>query len=220
MALYSVRYITLFAIIVAPILARQIDTLLQDSASRFAGIVKKRGRNIAEIDGTAGGILWPLLAVLVVAGTVSSGKIHYEFNPNKKPVAAVRFLEKVTITGNVYNNDEFGDYLIYASWPRYKVFFDGRSDMYGTERLKEYLQIRSFKEGWETTLDKYKINWILFDTDSGLVRFLKERNDWKMIYQDKVASIFIKNTAQNRAIIENIQRNYKKDSVNLAHVVP
>lgn len=192
MALYSVRYITLFAIIVAPILVRQIDTLLHDSDGRFVDIVKKRARNFAEVDRDAGGILWLMLAVLVVAGTISSGRINYEFDPNKKPVAAVKFLEKVNITGNVFNNDEFGDYLIYASWPRYKVFFDGRSDMYGTEKLKEYLKIRSFQDGWESILDRYEITWIFFDTDSGLVRFLKERKDWKLIYQDKVASIYAK----------------------------
>jgi len=206
MSLYSVRYITLFAIIVAPILVRQIDILLHDSQSRFAEIVKKRAWSIAEIDRSSGGILWPILAVLAVAGAVSAGAIHYQFDPKTKPVAAVRFLEKAKLPGNVFNNDEFGDYLIYASWPRYKVFFDGRSDMYGKDRLKEYLQIRSFNEGWEKTLDKYGINWIFFDTNSTLVRFLAGRKDWKLIYQDKVGSIFIKDTLQNDEIIKKYQK--------------
>ncbi|MHC1697405.1 MAG: hypothetical protein AB9919_04920 [Geobacteraceae bacterium] len=210
MSLYSVRYITLFAIIAAPILVRQTDILLHDSQGRFLDIVKKRARSIAEIDGSAGGILWPVLAVLAIAAAVSLGAIHYQFDPKTKPVAAVRFLEKANLTGNVFNNDEFGDYLIYACWPRYKVFFDGRSDMYGTDRLKEYLRIRSFKKGWETTLNKYKINWIFFDTDSGLVRFLKERKDWVLIYEDKVASIFIRNTGENKMIIEHYSGNSMK----------
>lgn len=192
MSLYSVRYITLFAIIAAPILLRQADFLLNDSHGRFVDALKKRAQNIGKVDMTAGSILWPMLAILSVAGAVSFNAIHYEFDPKKKPVDAVKFLEKTNLTGNMFNDDEFGDYLIYATWPRHKVFFDGRSDMYGTERLKEYMKIRSFAEGWEQTIEKYDINWIIYNTDSPFARYLKERNDWKLIYHDKVASIFVK----------------------------
>jgi len=202
MSLYSARYITLFAIIVAPILVPQIDTLLQGSRNRFSEFVKTRSQSFTEIDRVTGGILWPIMAFLAVAGAVSMDAVHFDFDPKTKPIEAVRFIEKTNITGNMFNNDEFGDYLIYACWPRYKVFFDGRSDMYGTDRLQEYLKVRSFKAGWEATLDKYKINWIFFDTDSALVRFLQERSDWKMIYQDKVASIFVRNVPQNMLLID------------------
>lgn len=192
MSLYSVRYITLFAIIAAPILTRQADALLTDSPGRFVNALNTRARNIGNIDFVSGSMLWPISAVLIVAGAVSMHAIHYEFDPDKKPVAAVRYLEKAKLKGNMFNDDEFGDYLIYKSWPRYKVFFDGRSDMYGTERLKEYMKIRSFEEGWEKTIDKYRIEWIFYHTDSLFARYLKERSDWKLIYQDKVASIFVK----------------------------
>jgi hypothetical protein len=201
MSLYSARYITLFAIIAAPIIVLQIDTLLMESQNRITEFVKTRAQSFTEIDRVTGGILWPIMAFIAVAGAVNQGAIRFDFDPKKKPIEAVRFIEKTNITGNMFNNDEFGDYLIYACWPRYKVFFDGRSDMYGTDRLQEYLRVRSFKAGWEATLDKYKINWIFFDTDSALVRFLQERNDWKMIYQDKVASIFVKNAPQNMLLI-------------------
>ena len=110
----------------------------------------------------------------------------------------------------MFNNDEFGDYVIYAAWPRYKVFFDGRSDMYGSGRLKEYMKIMNFEDGWEKTLEKYRINWIFFDTNSRFTRYLKERKDWVLIYQDKVASIFIKNIASNRLIIDRYRNSVKK----------
>lgn len=200
MSLYSVRYITLFAIIAAPILVRQTDILLNDSHGRFAEALKRRARNIDGIDMTAGGILWPILAVLAMVVAVNLSAIHYEFDPKKKPVAAVRYLEKANLKGNMFNDDEFGDYLIYASWPRYKVFFDGRSDMYGTALLKDYMKIRSFEDGWEKTIDKYGIKWIFYDTDSQFARYLEERDDWKLIYQDKVASIFVK---EDKSIKQN-----------------
>ena len=210
MSLYSVRYIPLFALISAPIFLRQADKLLADSRGKLSGIFSKKAANIAEIDASSGGILWPIAAFVTVAWLVASGNILYGFDPKVKPVAAVNFIEKAHIPGNMYNNDEFGDYVIYAAWPRYKVFFDGRSDMYGSGRLKEYMQIMNFEDGWEKTLEKYRINWIFFDTNSRFTRFLMERKDWVLIYQDKVASIFMKNIASNRLIIDRYSKDVKK----------
>lgn len=202
MALYSVRYVPLFAIIASPILVRCANLLLGGLRGRWAAQIAKKGRNIAAIDGSSGGLHWPIAAGVVVAWYAVTGAVHYEFDPKTKPVAAVRFLEKETLPGNMFCNDEFGDYVIYAAWPRYKVFFDGRSDMYGTERLKEYIKVTNFEEDWEKVLEKYRINWILFNTDSRFSRFLLERKDWSLIYRDTVASIFIRNTDPNSTIIK------------------
>jgi hypothetical protein len=205
MSLFSVRYIPLFAIVAAPILSRRTDVLLENSQCLPAVVLKERAEGIAAIDRAAGGLLLPILAVIGVACTVASGMVRYGFDPNTKPVQAVRFIEKAGLEGNMFNNDEFGDYVIYAAWPRYRVFFDGRSDMYGTAILKEYMQVTGFEDGWEKTLDKYRINWIFFNSDSRFTRFLKERKDWVLIYQDKIAAIFIRNIPRNRSIIERYQ---------------
>lgn len=202
MSLFSVRYIPLFAIIAAPILVRHATLLLEGSSGRLSALLAKRARNIAVVDASSGGIHWPIAAGIVVAWCTVTGTVHYGFDPKAKPVEAVRFLEKANLPGNMFNNDEFGDYVIYSVWPRYKVFFDGRSDMYGTDMLKEYLKVTRFEDGWEKILEKYRVNWIFFDSDSPLVRFLKDRKGWTLIYQDKVASIFIRDTERNAKIME------------------
>jgi hypothetical protein len=200
MSLFSVRYIPLFAIIASPILVRLGNLLLEGSGGRCAAFFAKKARNIATVDISSGGIHWPIAAGLVVVLYAVTGTVHYGFDPKAKPVAAVHFLEKEMLPGNMFCDDEFGDYVIYAAWPRYKVFFDGRSDMYGTDRLKEYSKVTNFEDGWEKTLEKYRVNWIFFTTDSRFSRFLLERKDWTLIYQDKVASIFIRDTAANSTI--------------------
>jgi hypothetical protein len=110
-------------------------------------------------------------------------------------------MKKEKITGNMFNNDEFGDYIIYAAWPEYKVFFDGRSDMYGIERMKEYFKVVKIENGWDKVLAKYDINWIIYGANSPLSHFLIERDDWKLVYADKVANIFVRNTPENKPLI-------------------
>jgi hypothetical protein len=202
MSLYSARYIPLFAIIAAPILARQLQTIEEQSSGKFAGFMRKRASNIAAIDASATGYFWPLASVILVISLASIGTVEFKFDEKIKPVAAVEFLKKEKISGHMFNNDEFGDYIIYSAYPHYKVYIDGRLDMYGAKNVKEYRKITNFEQGWEIILDKYNISWIIYDADSALSRFLFIHKDWKLIYADKVANIFVKNIAANQYLID------------------
>jgi hypothetical protein len=202
MSLYSVRNIPLFAIIAAPIISKQFQYVFDFKYNKFADFLRNRHNNISTIDNTAKGILWILLPIFFISYLTIMGFLNYRFDENIKPIAAVEFLKKVKIKGHLYNLDEFGDYIIYKAYPDYQVFIDGRMDMYGANWFKKYYQISNFKPGWEDTLEKYQINVIFFNTDSALSRFLLERDEWRLIYSDKVASIFIKNVNANRNLIE------------------
>jgi hypothetical protein len=201
MALYSARYIPLFAIIAAPILVKQAELILKQPDGKFINFFKKRSDGIAAIDASAKGYLWPVAAVLIVAAVAAAGRIEYKFDEEKKPVAAVEFLKKVHLKGNMFNEDEIGDYIIYSAYPQYKVFTDGRSDMYGAEKVKEWFKVIYFKPGWEKIIKKYNINWIILSADSIFSRFLIGKNDWRLIYADKVANIFVKNIPENQYLI-------------------
>ena len=203
MSLYSARYIPLYAIILSPILAKQIDSLLHEFKERQ--LIRRflaMSERTAKTDSMAKYNLWAIATVIVLTIMVFTGNLSYEFDKKKLPVDAVQFIQKEKIPGNMYNNDEFGDYIIYAAWPEYRVFFDGRSDMYGKERLKEYFRVMGFEPGWETVLQKYDIDWIIYNNKSALSRFLLERDDWKLIYSDKVANIFVRRIPANQPLID------------------
>jgi hypothetical protein len=175
---------------------------MNQSDGKVANFLKKRSESFSEIDSTAKGYVWPAAAILLVLFFVTGGKIDFKFDAKTKPVAAVEFLMDENLQGNMFNNDEFGDYIIYAAWPKYKVFVDGRSDMYGTDIMKEYLKLISVLPGWNEILTKYNINWVIYNSNSSLSTLLMERVDWNLIYSDKVASIFVKNTPENQHLIE------------------
>lgn len=201
MALYSRRYIPLFSIIAAPIILRQGDLMLAETHNKFVDFLRRRAEGISSVDLSSRGYLWPTVGVLAVAVFAAGGTLNYKFDQKIKPVAAVEFLKREPIRGNMFNNDEFGDYIIYAAWPEYKVIFDGRSDMYGAERMKEYNNISGFEPGWEKLLEKYRISWIIFDAKSALSRFLLQDDRWRLIYADKVANIFVRNLPEYQYLI-------------------
>ena len=208
MALVSARYIPIFCVIAAPILSRQAWFVVsQATGERFAKL-RVKSDNIAKNDASVNGYITAIVAVLLVGVSTATGKTVFQFDSSKKPVEAVEFLMSEHVPGHMFNNDEFGDYLIYAAYPRYRVFFDGRSDMYGEKRAKEYSKVISLAAGWEEVFDKYDIGWVFFDADSILARFLLEKGQWRLIYADPVANIFVKDTPEYKDLVSRY-RNVK-----------
>ena len=192
MALYSARHVSLFAIVLAPILLRSLESILRNCPDRFLKSYYLRVANLEAIERQAKNLVWPAAGLLLIVGLAMAGLIRFDFSDKKFPVAAVEFLKKEHISGNMFNSDEFGDYIIFAAWPTYRVFMDGRSDMYGAKFGSDYLRVANAQRGWKDVLEKFNITWVFFDTESPLAAALLEQKDWQPIYSDKVATIFIR----------------------------
>ena len=194
MSLYSIRYVPLFAIIIVPIMLQYMELDFGEYLPRVRAFFRKRIETVSGMDAMSRGFFWPIAAILLVCVQLYNGGIVHGFDPKIKAVDAVKFMKREQIPGRMFNNDEIGDLIIYGAHRQYKVFIDGRLDMYGTERLKEYFKITSASTEWEELIRKYGVSWIIFDTDSTFVRYLQVRKEWRLIYSDRVASIFVSNT--------------------------
>jgi hypothetical protein len=201
MALYSGRHVSLFAIVAAPFLLRAAASIIDRMPRTFLRYYRNRNLNLNAIDTSLQGYFWPVISVLFVSGLILTEALKYQFDNKKFPVAAVEFLKKETVTGNMFNNDEFGDYMIFAAWPAYRVFMDGRSDMYGEKLGSAYLKVANVQPGWKEILGKYDISWIIFDTYSALTAALRDQRDWQPIYSDQVATIFVKKDAAHEPLL-------------------
>jgi len=203
MALFSQRFMPLFCIAAAPIFVRNAEWILNQTKSRSVDVFQRKSNDICLMDASGRGYLWLVVGVLILTLAVATNRIEHKFDENRKPVEAVKFLKKASLKGSMFNDDEFGDYIIYSAYPQYKVFIDSRVDMYGVDHFKDYLTMVYFKPGWEKIIEKYKINWVILNSDSILSRYLVERKDWRLIYSDKVANIFMRNISENQDILSD-----------------
>ena len=201
MALYSARYIPLFAVIVAPLLLKSSDSIFSNLPAQVSRFLQTRNLNLSEIDKKVHGYVWPICATLLVIGLGFGGSLKFTFDERRFPVAAVKFLNREPISGNMFNNDEFGDYMIFSAWPTYRVFIDGRSDMYGEKLTSTYLQVANVEPGWQDALERSNITWVMFDTKSALTAGLDRDLNWRAIYTDKVATIFVKKNADHAPLL-------------------
>jgi hypothetical protein len=202
MALYSARYMSLYGIIVAPIFLKCLVGAIESLPGWIISFLHTRDANLASINQRVHGHFWPIGMILLILALGLSGNLKLTFDEKRFPVAAVNFLLREPISGRMFNHDEFGDYLAFAAWPEYRVFIDGRSDMYGEGWINAYLQIANVQPGWRETLSRNGISWVIYDTHSALSAALATDAAWQPIYSDQVATIFLMRNQEHAAILK------------------
>ena len=107
------------------------------------------------------------------------------------PKAALDFVRKAGITGNVFNDYYFGGYLIFKGIP---TFVDGRAPPFTEEFLREYSDTVSVtdKKSAFQLLDKYKVEWALLTPTDPLSKALAESDQWNDVYSDRDSVVFVR----------------------------
>ena len=107
------------------------------------------------------------------------------------PSAAIDFVRRTNITGNVFNNYGFGGYLIFSGIP---TFVDGRALPFGDAFLHKYLdtvELVDIGNAFEL-LDEYKVNWVILPPKEPLTKALARSPLWHEVYSDEYSVVFVR----------------------------
>jgi hypothetical protein len=207
LALLSARNVPVFAVVTLPSIAIAIGEWTGFAEHRWqANRLGDAARAVAEVENDLAGIagrirvrmaLVPALGMIVMGfqlahpGRIS--RLRAEFDPTQFPVEAASFIEHDTGSAmKLFCSWQWGGYLIYRLWPSIKVFNDGRTDFYGPALVKEGLRAWQVAPDWSNILARYRVNTVLLPVDSALAGLLRERRDWKLVYEDRVAVLLQK----------------------------
>ena len=130
------------------------------------------------------------LAVAVLATVVSWRVIDSGPPGATAPRAAIDFVRRAGISGNVFNSYSFGGYLIFLGIP---TFIDGRIPPYADNFVRKYFEavdLVSSKDAFQM-LDDYKIKWIILKPTERLTQALTENPMWHKVFSDNDAVIFV-----------------------------
>ena len=205
-AMRSARHVPLFAVAAAPVVASELAAVWGSRALRRAGSTLTRilwdaGQELAARP------LWslagPCLGLLALAA-VYPAPAAADFPAFRFPVAAVtRNLERLAPPGappRLLSSDVWGGYLIYRLYPRQRVFFDGRSDFYGSALGSEYVELLSAGTRWRETLARYDFELALLPLDWPLASVLDRDPGWELVYADDVARLFRRRVLAHRSL--------------------
>ena len=180
-ALRSMRNIPFFAISVIPILAEQVDSMIE---------IRTNGRTPSRMFHY---LVPPLLAILVLLTGLRFFQVarsQSQTESDSFPKAAVDWILSNRPSGNIFNSYGWGGYLIWRAYPEYKVFIDGRADVYGDSFLYDYMTIYRSEPGWEDKLKNQGVQTVIVEPNAPLANTLLASQSWKIVFEDKISVIF------------------------------
>jgi hypothetical protein len=113
---------------------------------------------------------------------------------NSVPVKEVAFLKQYKPDGLIFNSYVIGSYLLWALYPDYKVFIDPRGGLYINQVFTDYMKFTSKTltgEDIKLFTRKYPIKIAIISHQPLVLSFLKESNEWRLLYFEKHAAILI-----------------------------
>ena len=207
LGLTGVRFIFLFAIVAAPVLARTLAAL----AASASGVRVRQPALAAAV-------------AVVVVSTLASGLAIAQVRPladGRKsagvgvdarfvPEGALRYLDGIGMAGKLFNAFHFGGYIAWRDFPKRAAIVDGR--MYLPSGLAEEIHFaRAYPDhlarlqstyGFEAALMDYPLysgeglDSLPPDADWGLAS-----PDWALVYWDDYALVYLKRTSRWDAVI-------------------
>jgi hypothetical protein len=189
-SLRSARQISLWVLVAAPILTSALEELghaipsARLPAPRHLGLAKAHVLNWILLALVVGGAALRIVSVVNDEGVAEAGYF---------PAQAVSLIESQGLPGRIFNQYEWGGYLIWKLYPRERVFIDGRSDLYGLSNdlvVHEYLKAFTGSRDWREPLERYDIRLVLIAPNVPLATLLSQDTDWEQLYTDSRATLF------------------------------
>jgi hypothetical protein len=163
--------------------------------ARHASVLKRRyaAKNRAVARAPAAHNRFAAAACLTAAAGLAIGS--GVFSPRMPtdehyPAEALAFMRAHHIHGNLLDDFNWGEYLIWHA-PDCKLFIDGRYDTaYPMRVIRDYLKFYFDGRDASRVLASYPHELALIPPGAGAFRLLEHTPGWKLIYHDKYSALF------------------------------
>jgi len=113
------------------------------------------------------------------------------------PVRAVEAAQEKGWRGPLYNDYDWGGYLIWAL--RIPVSVDGRAALYGDQELSRSFATWSGQPKWSSDADLQKAGLVIGPVTAPLTQLLRMDPRFELVYEDKLAAVFITRRSSSSA---------------------
>jgi len=192
-ALAAVRNAPVAAALLIPMVAWSLGGAWERSRWRepLAQWMHRRASDLLIIV-SAGALIVTVATVGIAAHTLSSQTASTDAN---FPVGAANWLEAHPDVGTrMFNAYDWGGYLIYRFYgdANRRVFIYGEATEVGNPLLQQVSDVENAEPDWQTILSEHGVNYVVERTDSALSMALGVDPQWKRVYNDGFAVIFVK----------------------------
>jgi hypothetical protein len=98
--------------------------------------------------------------------------------------------------GRIFSRFEWGEYLGWSLAPDYKVFMDGRIEIFSDRVWEEYGAVTRARADWQRILDSYQVDCLLLDTRAGyhadLLPEVEGSPQWQRVFESGRVVVFLR----------------------------
>ena len=201
LALTGFRYVPLWVLIAAPMLARASLHVpwLQGAAGRL-GLSGQGSGLFAPRPGPAP---WAWTAVFAVALLGWAKTAEGKFARHKPEIVPAAELDRLLALHAEWTRDhgrppvvfhsyDWGGYLTWHGWPAFRNWIDDRNEVQGKQHIQAYFAVLETNPGWQEQLDRAGVDLVCVQPDAPLTYRLAEGGRWRETYRDKFAVIFVR----------------------------
>jgi hypothetical protein len=182
----------LFAVVLSFRSQRDVWLMAAVAATILASTVTARNGNSTFLPRLGGTLATIAAALIILAGfrvLKVNNTVLNEQVANNLPVHAVEAIQAHGYAGPLYNDFNWGGYLIWAL--RMPVSIDGRTNLYGNERMDRSIATWNAEPDWASDPELKSAGLVIGPVKAPLTQMLRMDSHYKLVYEDKVATVFV-----------------------------
>lgn len=195
-SLKSRRMIPFYCVAAVPVLARAF-TLSASAMVRPGRSLFLNGALVCSMSI----LLWWGYGVYRLPGRVVRTPDGLPFLNGAFPLDCIRTMQSGADGGNVFNDYNHGGFLHYTAGPQWKVFIDGRNDLFGPRHTWLYTQLALSQIPWRETFEAMEVTAAIISYDTVVQRpnialeLGSSGEQWLLADFDDAGILFMRRTA-------------------------
>jgi hypothetical protein len=143
------------------------------------------------------GFVPPTALLVLVAGAAIREPNLREAAPFRTPAQSAQVIEQRSGRGTIFAADEYGGYLIWRLFPRYRPYMDTRLILRTAAEFAEYLALAEHPERFDGFQKEHGFDYVILpvgfpDRYVNLIAHLYASPDWKLVFTDGAETLFAK----------------------------
>jgi hypothetical protein len=191
----SVRMVAWWLLLVAPVLAELLAALLPRRADAEAEADRTPSVGAAVVFASM-----MLAVVFCLPGLQRYNPLLWVSRQGARVEddleAVQRHLAAHAGAGRIFSRFEWGEYLTWSCAPGFKVFMDGRIEIYPDEVWERYAAVTTGRADWERILDDYGVDFLLLDASyharTGLLARVEQSPAWRPAFRCRDAILYVR----------------------------
>ena len=122
------------------------------------------------------------------------------------PTKAFEFIKINNLKGNLFVPFNWGSYAMWKLYPQNLISIDGRyEETYTNQSYLDASAITFHHENWEKVFNKYHHDVVILYRDTDTEKALRNFKNWKLVYEDKKAVVFVPASTPDREWVQPTQ---------------